>query len=314
LVTIGLTCFNAADTIERALTSAFDQDWPETEIVVVDDVSSDDSVTIVERLITGRRNARLIRHAANTGPADARNSILAVARGEFVAFFDDDDEALPRRVRGQVQCLEEYERLNGVQLISCYASGIRRYSSGYEMEINAIGSRGREAPHGPGVADALLLFRRNPDWFFGAGTPSCALMARRSTFEAIGGFDASLRRVEDVDFAIRLALKGGHFIGTQERLFLQYSTSAPDKAPAKNLEAEQALVKKHREYLNSIGAYYYALNWPKLRYWHFVRRYDRLCLQLLALLMRHPMSASRHLLATGPRRLLHEYRIRRGGS
>jgi glycosyltransferase involved in cell wall biosynthesis len=312
LVTIGVTCYNAADTIERAIASAFAQDWPNTEIVIVDDVSTDGSASIVDRLIAGHANARLIRHAVNTGPAGARNSILAEARGEFVAFFDDDDQSLPQRVSGQVRCIEEYERQKGPLLIACYASGKRRYASGYEMELNAIGSRGREAPYGPRVADALLLYRRHPDWFFGTGTPSCSLLARRSMFEAVGGFDAGLRRVEDVDFAIRLALKGGHFIGTKEALFVQHSTSASDKVPEKNLEAEQALAMKHREYLESIGAYYYALNWPKLRYWHFKRRYDRLGLQFLALLMRHPVSATSHLLATGPRRLLHEHRIRRG--
>lgn len=312
LVTMGITCFNAANTIERAIASVFGQDWPNTEIVIVDDNSSDGSASIIERMIVGRMNARLVRHAVNTGPAGARNSILAAARGEFVAFFDDDDEAMPLRISGQIRCLEEYERLKGPLLIACYASGKRRYASGYEMELNAIGSRGREAPHGPRVADALLLYRRNPNWFFGTGTPSCSLLARRSTFEAVGGFDAHLRRVEDVDFAIRLALKGGHFIGTKEALFVQYSSNAPDKAPAKNLEAEQALVMKHRKYLDSMGSYYYALNWPKLRYWHFERRYDRLCLQFLALLIRHPWSAMSHLLSTGPQRLLHERRIRRG--
>lgn len=313
LVTIGITCYNAADTIERALNSAFRQDWPNFEVVIVDDCSSDNSVRVIERLIAGRDNARLIRHPINTGPAGARNTIIAEARGEFIAFFDDDDEALPQRLSTQVQRLEAYERSSGARLVACHASGWRRYSSGYVMDLAAIGSRGGGAPHGPRVAEALLLFRREPNWFYGAGTPACSLLARASTFAAVGHFDQNLRRVEDVDFAIRLALIGGHFIGTPEPLFIQYSTSAPDKSPEKNLKAEQALAIKHRDFLESVRGYQYALNWPKLRYWHFRRRYGRLLLEFLALLMRHPVSATRHIMTTGPRRLLHERCIRQGG-
>ena len=311
LVTIGITCYNAADTIERALESAFRQDWPNIEILVIDDLSSDGSVARVERVIAQREHARLIRHAANTGPAGARNTILAQAGGEFVAFFDDDDEAHPGRITAQVQRLRAYERHSQSTLVACYASGVRRYENGYTLDLPAIGSKGQGVPNGPGVADYLLLNRRRGDWFYGAGTPSCSLLARRATFAAVGGFDAGLRRVEDVDFAIRLALMGGHFIGTPERLFVQYSTSASDKSLEANLQAEQALAIKYRPHLESIGSYHYALQWPKLRYWHFKRSYGRFGLELLGLLLRSPMAVTRHLLATGPRRLLHESRMNR---
>lgn len=312
LVTIGITCFNAAGTIERAILSALKQDWPHCEILIVDDCSSDTSAAVIERLIASHGHARLIRHTKNKGPAGARNTILAEARGEFVAFFDDDDEALAHRVRSQVEHLTAYETRSGARLIACHASGERHYSTGYRMALKAIGSRGREPPHGPAVAEALLLNRHRPDWFFGAGPGSGSLLARRSTFQAVGGFDPALRRVEDADFAVRMALLGGHFIGTPEPLFVQYATSSPDKSPEKNLEAEQAMVIKHRAYLESIDAYDYALNWPKLRYCHFKRRYGTFSLVFLKIFLRNPLFATRHLLTSGPRRLMHERRITRG--
>lgn len=312
LVTIGITCFNAADTIERAILSAFRQDWPHCEILIVDDCSSDNSTALIEPLITSHNNAHLIRHPENKGPAAARNTILEEARGEFVVFFDDDDEALPHRVRSQVEHLETYERRSGAELVACHASGKRRYATGYEMAIEAIGSRGSEPPHGPAVAEALLLYRHRPGWFFGAGPGSGSLLARRSTFEAVAGFDPNLRRVEDADFAVRLALIGGHFIGTPEPLFIQYATSAPDKSSDRNFAAEQAMVTKHRPFLEGIGAYHYALNWPRLRHCHFNRRYGSFGLVFLAIFLRNPIAAMRHLLTTGPRRLLHERRINRG--
>ena len=74
---------------------------------------------------------------------------------------------------------------------------------------------------------------------------------------------------------------------------MQYSTGAADKAPEKNLEAEQRLADKHRDYLRSIGRYRYARQWPELRYWHFKRNYGRFFLVLLSLLIRHPIAALR---------------------
>jgi glycosyltransferase involved in cell wall biosynthesis len=309
LVTIGITCYNAADTIQRSVNSALAQDWPDTEILVVDDRSQDRSAAVVEKLLAGVPNARLVRHTINTGPAGARNTVFNEAKGEFIAFFDDDDQAFPERVRKQVQHLKAYEREANTTLVACYASGTRCYDNGYRINLAAVGSKGK-APHGPGMAEYLLLYRQRPGWFYGTGTPSCSMLARRSTFEILDGFDPRLRRVEDADFAIRLALKGGHFIGTPQALFIQYATHAVDKGPEQNLEAEQALAVKFRDYLRSIGQYYYALHWPRLRYCHFKKNYKGFLKEFLGLFIRYPLAVPRHFLATGPKRLIHERRMR----
>jgi glycosyltransferase involved in cell wall biosynthesis len=309
LVTIGLTCFNAADTIKRAIDSALTQDWPNFEVVIVDDNSTDGSADLVMATIANEQRARLIRHTSNEGPGAARNSILSNARGEFVAFFDDDDESLPCRVSIQLATLLAHEERTGVRLIACYASGIRRYPNGYTLALPAIGSRGAQIPNGADVADYLLTFKRQSGVFYGSGTPACSLFARRCTFAAVGDFDPELRRVEDADFAIRLALMGGYFVGTQQILFIQHSTGGNDKSRSRNLEAQQRLAYKHRVYLESIGRFEYAKRWPRLRYWHFSNRYGKFALEFLGLLVRYPLAVTQHLLATGPRRFWHERRI-----
>ena len=315
LITIGLTCFNAEKTIARAVASALAQDWRHIEVIVVDDGSTDGSLGVVRGEIVGEPKARLVCHEVNTGPAGARNTILLEAKGEFVVFFDDDDASEPHRISSQLKTLQDYEVKTGAELVACYAAGVRRYPNGYIKDLPAIGSFGDEVPNGPGVADYLLIYRKRVEWFYGSGIPACALMARATTFSAVGGFDVELRRVEDVDFATRLALKGGHFVGTGERLFTQHSTEAVDKSPEKNLEAEQRLAEKSEVYLRSINRYYYALHWPKLRYWHFKRRYGRFLLELVGLLLRNPIAVTAHLLTTGPQRLRHEARIQpKGGA
>ena len=311
-VTIGIPCFNAQDSIGRAINSALQQDWPNLEILVVDDCSTDDSVSVIQSYLEGAAtDIKLIQHSQNQGPAGSRNTILTAASGEFIAFFDDDDESLPHRIRYQLQTLLAYENHSAAKLIACYASGWRKYANGYTLELPAIGSQGKSPPQGPLLAEYLLTYRKVPNWFYGSGIPTCALLARAATFAAVNGFDAKLRRVEDADFAIRLSLLGGHFIGTVESLFVQFSTNAPDKSYERNLEASQLIAHKHRTFLEAVHRYYYALHWPQLRYWHFKRQYGRFVLELLGLLIRYPLPVAKHLLQTGPQRLQHERQMSR---
>ncbi len=308
LITVGICCYNAADTIERAIGSALAQTWPNLEVLVVDDASKDDSVDRVAALAERYSNLRLVRHATNQGPGQARQTLLDNAAGEFLAFFDDDDESLPERLAVQYARIVSYERETGAELVACYASGERIYDNGYCKPLIAIGSR-PQVPHGPAVADYVLFYDKRPGFFYGSGTPSCALMARRSTLLAVGGFDGSLRRVEDLDLAIRLARAGAHFVGCPERLYRQHATQAPDKSPEMNLQAAQQIVDKHADYLRSVSRYGYARNWPRLRYYHFRGEYGQFAMTLLGLLCRAPVKTLSHLLQTGPRRLRHERRM-----
>lgn len=309
LVTIGVTSYNAENTISRAIASALAQDWPNIEVVIVDDVSTDGSVAAITAATSGDLRARLVCHERNTGPAGSRNTILKEAKGAFVAFFDDDDESLPGRISAQFNRIIAYEADTGAKLVACYVTGERRYPNGYTKVMPAIGSVGREAPNGPSFAKYLLIYSRNPHWFYGAGVPACALMARTETFAAVGGFDDALKRVEDNDFAIRLAMKGGHLIGTREKALIQHATNAVDKSPERNLEAQQRLAEKNEVYLRSIRRYYYARHWPKLRYWHFKRQYHRFIWELIGLALRNPIAVIGHLFQTGPKRIIHERKI-----
>ncbi len=312
LITIGITCYNAADTIQRAIESALAQDWDYKEIIVVDDVSSDSSCDIVEKLSQNHTCIQLIRHSVNTGPAGARNTILQNAKGAYIAFFDDDDESAAPRIRLQYRRLTDYERETGVRNAACFASGRRLYPNGYEVALKAIGTE-PPIPNGTGMADRILFFGGPKNWNYG-GTPTCSLMIPTDVLRALGGFDKDLRRVEDIDLAARLAMAGGHFIGCPENLFTQHTTWASDKNAEANLESELAIVEKHRAYLQSRGRYVYALQWPKIRYYHFKRNYPAMLVALAMLWLRHPLAVTRHFLTTGPARLVHELKMKRKSS
>lgn len=310
LITIGITCFNAAATIRRAIASARAQDWPNVEIVVADDCSTDGSVAAIREAIAGVENARLIRLTENGGTAVASNAIIAAARGEFLAFFDDDDESAPDRIAQQCRAMIDYERRIGAEKVVCFASGARRYPNGYECEARAIGTCGRP-PIGLEIVDYLLLNERRPGVDYGAGTPACAMMARTATLRAAGGFDPAMRRVGDVDLAVRLGLQGAHFIGCPQKLYLQHATTGSDKTPLRNLECELAVVEKNRDYLSSRGLYAYARGWFVFRSAFFLRRYGAAAWQVGCLLLRYPLRTLEHLMASAPARMRHEAAMRR---
>lgn len=309
-ITAGITCYNAEGTIERAIRSVRDQDYPNLEILIVDDCSQDATVATAERAAEVDDRVRVIRHDQNTGPGGARRTLLENSSGEYMAFFDDDDESAPDRITVQHRRLREHENAASTSTIACYASGTRFYDNGYTVDISAIGSEPL-VPVGHQVIDYLLFNKRAPRVFYGGGTPACALMAATDTMRAVGGFDPQFRRVEDADFAIRLGLAGGHFVGTTERLYTQYATHAVDKSAGKNFEAEMQLMEKYRGYLESQNRYGFARRWATVRYHHFNKEHGQMVMAMIACGVRNPVLVLRQLLTTVPARMRHERRMNR---
>lgn len=93
LVSIVIPIYNAEEKLQRALASVLVQDYPHWEAVLVDDGSTDGSYALALSYV--QRDARFrVLHQENSGQAAARNRALDIARGEYVAFLDADDEWL----------------------------------------------------------------------------------------------------------------------------------------------------------------------------------------------------------------------------
>jgi hypothetical protein len=104
-VSIIIPLYNKAPYIRRALDSALAQTFPDHEIIVVDDGSTDGSPEIVRAESDPR--VRLITQP-NAGPGLARNQGIAEAKGEYLAFLDADDEWLPAFLERSLALLENY--------------------------------------------------------------------------------------------------------------------------------------------------------------------------------------------------------------
>jgi glycosyltransferase involved in cell wall biosynthesis len=306
LITIGITCFNSEDTILRALDSAISQTYPNIEVIVVDDCSSDSSVRMIGDFVRVNTGVKLIVHQENAGMAGALNTIISNANGLLVAWFDDDDVSLPHRIQTQYDVISKYNDANDV-LVGCWCSTRKKYSNGHSFYGTAIGSR-KENPKGLDILDYHLNMDTSPTIFFGSGTPACSLMTYTEVFSFIGSYDTNLRRTDDTDFAIRLGLSGGHFIGTDKVLVEQYWSCGSDKAPKVELDSQVRLLEKYRDRFRSSAHFDFAMRWRKIRFFYFSQNRLGLFKATINCILTHPILSSKRL-KNGFKRILHDRRI-----
>lgn len=180
-VSVVIPCFNAAPFVAEAVDSVKAQTLPPTEIIAVDDGSTDGSPEIVE----GLSGVRCIRQE-NRGPSAARNAGVTAATGEVVVFLDADDRLSPSCIESRIKLIE----------------GAAMVVGGYRL-VDRAGSVISEDSHlyPPGrIAPNLVLQRM--------ACPTVGLAVDREAFLQVGGFDESLRIGEDSDLLLRMCEAG----------------------------------------------------------------------------------------------------------
>jgi glycosyltransferase involved in cell wall biosynthesis len=295
LVTIGITAFNAAGSVERAVNSALAQTWRPIEVLVVDDCSTDGTAEVLASLSSRNPEITIFRNRGNSGVAASRNRILREARGLFVAFFDDDDYSLPERVETQLKRIVAYERdFAGGAPVICHTARRLRFPDGSARIEPTMGQREkRRAPAGISVAKRILLGTPLPDGY--GACPTCCQMARLSVYHELGGFDPRLRRGSDTELNIRIAKAGGHFVGIAQPLVVQKMTQTPDKTLEEQYRNMLLLIEKHRDVADNVAQYNFCRRWITAKQLWLERRQTELVLALLSLSLQHPILIGRRL-------------------
>jgi glycosyltransferase involved in cell wall biosynthesis len=122
LVSILIPAFNAHDWIAETLESAIAQTWPEKEIIVVNDGSTDQTLAIAERF--ERAGVRIVTQT-NQGAAAARNKAFSLSQGDYIQWLDADDLLAPDKVARQVAVLRDCPG-NGTLLSSAWGRFMHR--------------------------------------------------------------------------------------------------------------------------------------------------------------------------------------------
>ncbi len=297
LVTAAFTAYNAVASIVPALKSAVAQDWPVLDILVVDDASNDSTVATVEAFVREHsresRQIRLVRQPRNGGVARARNRLIEEARGEFIAFFDDDDISAPDRISKQYARIREAEATAGHDLVLCHTARVQAHPDGRTHYEQTMGCEDESVPFGHAVADRILFGRLSPGVIGSCAT--CSQMARKSIYMRLGGFDPMLPRSEDTDLNVRCALRGGAFAGIAAPLVRQTMTVGSEKSLTAEFEAYVALQDKYRDYLADCGWLDFCLQWREIRRAYLERRTGQFILRAMALGLRRPLRLAKKL-------------------
>jgi teichuronic acid biosynthesis glycosyltransferase TuaG len=107
MVSVIMPVYNAKKYINTSLASVFAQTYENLEIVLVDDCSTDGSGDIIAKLSKDHPEIVYSVQEENMGAGHARNKALSLARGQYVAFLDSDDEWMPDKIRRQVNLMRE---------------------------------------------------------------------------------------------------------------------------------------------------------------------------------------------------------------
>lgn len=191
LVSIVIPSYRRPDLIVRAVKSALDQSYGNTEILVVDDngrghPEQRSTEEVLLREICDDR-VRYLVNENNLGGGGARNVGITNANGQFVALLDDDEDWLPEKIEKQVQC---FLRSN---------SDVGVVDTGF-YDILSDGTTVEHYPEMQGGILDQLIFKR------GRRAPKLStILCKRTVLTEVGMFDVRFRARQDLDLYIRLA-------------------------------------------------------------------------------------------------------------
>lgn len=196
LVTVIIPAYNCAGTVAETLDSVLAQNHPATEVVVVNDGSTDDTLQVLRRF--GER-IRVIDQP-NAGPPAARNAGIRAARGEYIAFLDADDVWIQGKLAAQARHLDSHPEVGTV------------FTDWYVWNPEPDGSFRRrpdvEARHVDDRIDPALSGWLYTKLLFTSELLTTTVMMRGSVVRTIGDFDLRLWNGDDYDYWLRASREG----------------------------------------------------------------------------------------------------------
>lgn len=232
-ISVVVASYNGARTLKLCLDSLRRQNYPDYEIILVDDGSADET----QKIAGAYPDVRCIRHEKNLGLSVARNTGIAAATGEIVAFTDSD-------------CRADEDWL-------CYLA-----ASLLDGEFTGVGGPNLLPPEDSLVASAVMVSPGGPTHVMlsdreAEHIPGCNMAFRKTALEEIGGFDPVFTRAgDDVDLCWRMQ-QAGHKSGFSPAAFVWHYRRSTIAAYLRQQqgygEAEALLVRKHPENFNFFG-------------------------------------------------------------
>lgn len=188
MVSVIITTYGANLKLIRAIDSVLQQTYEDIEVIVIDDNDPNSNARRqTEQMMTrfaADDHVKYIKHPENKNGAAARNTGIEIAKGEYIAFLDDDDFYLPERVRISVNYLNTHPNISGVCL------EVARINKKYIVDVMQ-------------VQNGHIL--TNEDILIGKAIGSGSnIFLRRDAIQEVQGFDVSFKRKQDIEFILRV--------------------------------------------------------------------------------------------------------------
>ncbi len=187
-ISVIIPTYNVSEYIEEGLLSVLGQSYAAFEIICVDDGSTDNTVEIIKNIQSRFPNKiTLFQNESNRGATYSRNKGLAIAKGEYLDFFDADDIMLPDKFENQVKVIEAQAEHPDILVSDFY----RRTTDG---------------------AETLYTFKEQDLWCAVMGTAlgvTSANLYKRSMILTIKGWDEDLKSSQEYDLMFRILKEGG---------------------------------------------------------------------------------------------------------
>ncbi|MCK4325602.1 glycosyltransferase family 2 protein [bacterium] len=248
-VSVIVPTYNREHLIGSAIQSVLNQTYQDFEIIIVDDGSTDNTEEVVKSFNDER--IQYIRHRENWGAPAARNTGIRVARGEYIAFQDSDDEWLPEKLEKQIKIFKNVSPEVGVVYTDLWIMG----KDGKKKYF-----------HSPKIMpEDGIVYKKILNYKVGSISDGSA-MIRRNCLDKVGVFDERMPRLQDLEFFIRLS-KHYLFYHINESLvncfWIGERISSDDKALIaamelileknfQDLKKERKLLAEHLSYIGSV--------------------------------------------------------------
>jgi glycosyltransferase involved in cell wall biosynthesis len=226
--------YNDPDGLALTVASIERQTWKgEREIVVVDDGSRAEHQAALDRLVaTSRERIKLVKNPQNRGRPYTRNVLLDAAEGKYLTWCDSGDEYYPRKLEVQLDALFRERMIDPARSVWVTCNSHWQWQGSGKKKV--IVQDVEDDPISNLFVGSLRAYLYT-------------LVGTTQSFRDVGYFDLELPRLQDLDFFLRFAEKGGTFVlpGTDEPLCLYHKTDVGRRGQDV-LNSFQHIYKKHR--------------------------------------------------------------------
>ncbi len=252
MVTICIPLYNGAKYLHECLESAINQTYQELEILVVDDLSTDESILIVKKFIEKDNRVRLIQNKENLGLVGNWNKAIQEAKGKWIKMLFQDDLLYPNCVEKMLSaCVNENKSVaicsRNFIIDENASESIKTFYGRKEIKIEHY----FPLPHYVSPTEFRKTLTKDKLFFNFLGEP-LALFIEKELFNKYGLYDIDLVHLVDYEFLLRIVLnEGAYFLPEPLYYFRVHSGSESNK----NHFSENSIKVFKFEYLEPILLY-----------------------------------------------------------